>query len=100
MAKKYVTNGDRILQAVLADEDLIRFGEYNPAEYNDLNIALYSDNLVVKTVAQIISGVNNGDNNKEIYTVVTNFLKNSPKILQKYLKVNHLYQINDILLDK
>jgi len=24
MAKKYVTNGDRILQAVLADEDLIR----------------------------------------------------------------------------
>ena len=31
MAKKYVTNGDRILQAVLADEDLIRFGEYNPA---------------------------------------------------------------------
>lgn len=38
MAKKYVTNGDRILQAVLADEDLIRFGEYNPAEYNDLNI--------------------------------------------------------------
>ena len=34
MAKKYVTNGDRILQAVLADEDLIRFGEYNPAEYN------------------------------------------------------------------
>lgn len=75
MAKKYVTNGDRILQAVLADEDLIRFGEYNPAEYNDLNIALYSNNLVVKTVAQIISGVNNGDNNKEIYTVVTNFLK-------------------------
>ena len=43
MAKKYVTNGDRILQAVLADEDLIRFGEYNPAEYNDLNIALYSN---------------------------------------------------------
>ena len=42
MAKKYVTNGDRILQAVLADEDLIRFGEYNPAEYNDLNIASVS----------------------------------------------------------
>ena len=75
MAKKYVTNGDRILQAVLADEDLIRFGEYNPAEYNDLNIALYSNNLVVKTVAQIISGVNNGDNNKEIYTVVTKLLQ-------------------------
>lgn len=37
MAKKYVTNGDRILQAVLADEDLIRFGEYNPAEYNPQN---------------------------------------------------------------
>ena len=55
MAKKYVTNGDRILQAVLADEDLIRFGEYNPAEYNDLNIALYSNNLVIKNVDQIIS---------------------------------------------
>ena len=74
MAKSYVTNGDRILQAVLSDEHLMKFGDYNPYEYEKLDAALTSDNVVVRTVAQIISSVGTGSSSKEIYTIVMNYL--------------------------
>lgn len=77
MEKNYTKNCDRILQAVLSDESLIVFGGYNPLEVDNIDCALASDNLVVRTVAQIINGVDNGDSNKEIYTIVSNYLKSN-----------------------
>lgn len=65
------------MQAVLADEKLIEFGEYNPADYQDLYEALSSDNLVVNTVAKIINGVNEDNSSREIYNMVTTYLKNN-----------------------
>lgn len=73
----YNSNNNRILQAVLSDENLIKFGEYNPAEYMDLNVALASDNPTVNTVAKIISEVNAGSSIRELYNMVTTYLKNN-----------------------
>ena len=73
----YNNNSNRILQAVLTDENLIEFGEYNPADYQSLDEALVSDNLVVNTVARIINEVNEESSPREIYNMVTTYLKNN-----------------------
>ena len=43
----YQTNGDKILQAVIADEQLIHFYGYNPDDYSSISDALYSDIPVI-----------------------------------------------------
>ena len=73
----YNNNSNRILQAVLTDEILIEFGEYKPADYQSLDEALVSDNLVVNTVARIINEVNEESSPREIYNMVTTYLKNN-----------------------
>ena len=73
----YNNNSNRILQAGLTDEKLIEFGEYNPADYQSLDEALVSDNLVVNTVARIINEVNEESSPREIYNMVTTYLKNN-----------------------
>lgn len=73
----YNNNSNRILQAVLTDEKLIEFGEYNLADYQSLDEALVSDNLVVNTVARIINEVNEESSPREIYNMVTTYLKNN-----------------------
>lgn len=73
----YNNNSNRILQAVLTDEKLIELGEYNPADYQSLDEALVSDNLVVNTVARIINEVNEESSPREIYNMVTTYLKNN-----------------------
>ena len=73
----YNNNSNRILQAVLTDETLIEFGEYNHADYQSLDEALVSDNLVVNTVARIINEVNEESSPREIYNMVTTYLKNN-----------------------
>ena len=73
----YNNNSNRILQAVLADEKLIEFGENNPADYQRMDEALASDNLVVNTVARIINEVNEESSSREIYNMVTTYLKNN-----------------------
>ena len=73
----YNNNSNRILQAVLTDEKLIEFCEYNPADYQSLDEALVSDNLVVNTVARIINEVNEESSPREIYNMVTTYLKNN-----------------------
>lgn len=74
---RFNSNANRILQAVLSDEHLQKYGEYNLFEAEDMDSALASDNLVVRTVAQIIEGVNSNQTQKEIYNIVTNYLKNN-----------------------
>ena len=65
----YTSNNDKMLEAVLTDPDLMKFGDYNPAE------AIDSDNVVVSAVAQIIKRSAEQATEKEIYKEVTEYLK-------------------------
>ena len=72
---KYISNLDRMLQAVLRDTALVKAGNYDPADYQTVDDALYSDNIYVTTVAKIISDKSQKMSNKEIYNEVCNYLK-------------------------
>ena len=74
MATHY-TNGDRILQAVLADPKLAELGEYTPTGDETVADALDSENATIHAVAMIIDG--NEYTPKEIYTQVSNYLTSS-----------------------
>lgn len=72
---KYLTNGDKILQAVLRDQRLCGFAEYRPADFETLSVALDSDNPIVCAIAKIIDGNERNSTEKEIYNEVSNYLK-------------------------
>lgn len=72
--KTHFSNGDRILQSVISNDKLSQWGEYNPSGDETVQDALYSSNPVVKAVAMIIDGQENGRTQKEIYTQVTQYL--------------------------
>lgn len=55
-----------MLQAVLLDEDLMKFGEYTPADISTIEQALDSDNYVINAVAQIIKRIGEGASEKEL----------------------------------
>ena len=71
------TNSDKMLQIVLSDEKLAEYGEYNPADYETVDQALSSDNLIVVAVAKIINGLRYNNTEKEIYNEVSSYLKNN-----------------------
>ncbi len=71
----YTTNKDKMLEAVLTDPDLMKFGQYNPAEITSIYHAVSSDNVVVSAVAKIIQGSSEGATEREIYKEVTEYLK-------------------------
>lgn len=73
MATHY-SNGDKILQAVLADEKLAQWGEYEPTGDETVFDALNSSNPIIRTVAMIIDGQENSSTTKEIYTQITQYL--------------------------
>lgn len=73
MATHY-TNGDRILQAVLADPKLAELGEYTLTGNETIVDALDSENATIRAVTMIIDGNENQYTQKEIYTQVSNFL--------------------------
>ena len=73
----YQSNGDKILQAVIADEQLINFYGYNPNDYITVADALDSDIAIVQAIAQIINRVEQDATEKEIYNEVSNFLKSN-----------------------
>lgn len=54
----YTSNNDKMLEAVLTDPDLMKFGDYNPAEVTSIYQAIDSDNVVVSAVAQIYGAQN------------------------------------------
>ena len=72
-----MTNRDRIFKAVLEDENLIKFGGYDPDDYDDVYKAIEDDNLTVSTVAKIVYFHFKKHTEKEIYKEVTNYLKNN-----------------------
>ena len=71
----YTTNNDKMLEAVLTDPDLMKFGNYSPADIQSIYQAVSSDNIVVSTVAQIVQKSSEGATEKEIYKEVTEYLK-------------------------
>lgn len=73
----YQSNGDKILQAVIADERLIKFYDYTPDDYSSISKALESDIAVIQAIAQIINRNEQKANEREIYNEVSNFLKSN-----------------------
>ena len=71
----YTTNNDKMLEAVLTDVYLMKFGKYNPTDITSVYQAASSDNVVVSAVAQIIQRSSEGATEKEIYKEVTEYLK-------------------------
>ena len=72
----YKTNSDKMLQAVISDERLAAFYDYNPNDYSSISDALAADNAVIKAMALIISKSEQGANEKEIFNEVNDTLKN------------------------
>ena len=70
----HLTNGDKILQAVLADAKLAELGEYTPTGIETISDALDSENAIIRAVAMIIDGNENRYTQKEIYNQVSNYL--------------------------
>ena len=70
----HYTNGDSILQAVLADSKLAELGGYTPTGDETVADALDSENIIIRAVAMIIDGNENQYTPKEIYTQVSNYL--------------------------
>lgn len=71
----YQTNADKILQAVIADEQLVNFYGYNPDDYRSISKALTSEVAVIQAIAQIIDRSEQKATEREIYNEVSNFLK-------------------------
>ena len=66
----YISNNEKMLQAVLLNERLMKYGEYTPEDVGRIgNIyqALDSDNYVINAVAQIIKRTNEGATVQELW---------------------------------
>ena len=72
---KYLTNGDKILHAVLSDQKLCEYAEYNIADFETISDALDSDIPIVCAIAKIIDGSERNLTEREIYNEVSNYLK-------------------------
>ncbi len=70
----HFTNGDKILQAVLANPDLVELGKYTPTGIETIYDALDSENIIIRVVAMIIDGNENMYTQKEIYNQISNYL--------------------------
>lgn len=73
--KRYNENYNKILEAVLLDEELMKYAQYEPSEISSLEYALGSDNAIVKAVATIVAGLSEDMSEKEIYNTVNDLLK-------------------------
>lgn len=71
----YITNSDKMLQAVLINPQLMEFGKYTIADFSTLSQALVSDNYVINAVARIIKGLDDKSSQNEIWREVNNYLK-------------------------
>jgi hypothetical protein len=71
----YQSNREKMLNAVLLNDKLRKFGGYEPKDFATFDAALISENYVVQTVARIIQSHRDGNNPKSIYTEITDFLK-------------------------
>ena len=73
--KRNNENYNKILEAVLLDEELMEYAQYEPSEISSLEYALGSKNAIVSAVATIIEGLSEDYSEKEIYNTVNDLLK-------------------------
>ena len=73
----YITNNEKMLQAVLLDERRMWFGEYSPEDIGNIYQALDSDNYVINAVAQIIKRTNDGATMQELWKEINTYLYNN-----------------------
>ena len=71
----YISNNDKMLQAVLLNERLMKVGNYTPADIGSLYAALYSDNYIINAVAQIIKRAGEGASERELWKEINDYLK-------------------------
>ena len=71
----YQSNNDKVLQAVLLDENLMKFGNYSELDIKSIYQAVDSENIVIATTAKIILRENEGASLNEIYNEISNYLK-------------------------
>ena len=63
----YITNQDKMMVAVLMDEQLMKYGGYTLSEIpENIYTAMDSDNYVINSVATIIHHYKEGATNKNI----------------------------------
>ena len=67
-------NDNKMLQAVLLNEQLMKFGGYTPSDISTLKQALDSDNHVINAVAQIIKRTGEGASEKELWKEIDKYL--------------------------
>ena len=71
----YTTNNDKMLEAVLMNPDLMKFGQYTAADITNIYQAIESENCVISAVAQIIKRSSEDANADVIYKEVAKYLK-------------------------
>ena len=72
----YKSNLDKMLEAVLLDEQLMKFGKYEAYEVGNIYQDLESDNYVINVVAQIIKRCSEDDaKESEIWREINDYLK-------------------------
>ena len=67
-------NDNKMLQAVLLDENLMKFGDYTPSDISTIEQALDSDNYVINAVVEIIKDTGEGASEKELWKEIDKFL--------------------------
>ena len=65
---------DKLLQAVLKEPILSKFGEYEPDDYLTVDKAIDSDNEIVSAVGRIIERQSCNVTDRDIYREVCNHL--------------------------
>lgn len=71
----YISNNDKMLQAVLMNEQLMKVGNYTSNEISTIYVALDSDNPVINVVAQIIKRSGEGATERELWKEINDYLK-------------------------
>lgn len=64
-----------MMEAVLLDEDLMKYGRYDLASIRSIQEALDSDNVVVNAVTRIIQRADEDSSTTAIYKEVNDYLK-------------------------
>ena len=72
-----MTNKERMLRMILDDKKLQEEYGFDASEYEDLNSAFYSENVVVAAIARIIKDLNGATDvstQKKVYMTIFNYI--------------------------
>lgn len=75
-----MTNRELMLRLVLGQKELQELYDYDESEYEDFTSALYSENIIVSTVAKIIKELNGATEEsiqKKVYMTIINHINDN-----------------------